>query len=312
MSDLLTNPLTGPTNTSPYGSPDQLTPDLLTIDTPEQVAIRFPVAGMGSRFLAVLTDSFLQSLFYIALVLVLYLIGKSAPKTPVHELSSTAEKWLIAIFILFNFLVYWGYFTLFEGFWNGQTPGKRLAKIRVIQQDGRQITLFESMTRNLIRVIDWFPGFYLIGVISMLCTQRHQRLGDLAASTIVIHERPGNESLWGRAATAANSTHTFLPDAFPPLPSASSPFAPADEATLPADAVARLTPEDLAVIERFFSRILDMDLDTRARIASRLAAQMSQKMQLSLDPAAAFPDAFKDKPERFLESITRQMRAQGR
>lgn len=307
MSDLLTNPLPDVPSSQPQASPDQLTPDLLTIDTPEQVTIRFPVAGIGSRFLAIFTDTVVQGVLYILLGLILYLIARSAPKTPVHQISSTAEKWMIAIFILFNFLVYWGYFTLFEGFWNGQTPGKRLAKIRVIQQDGRQITLFESMTRNLIRVIDWIPGFYLVGVISMLCTQRHQRLGDLAASTIVIHERPASEPLWGHAATPANSTRTLFPDDSPQSP-ASSPFTPPDDANLPADAVARLTPEDLSVIERFFARILDMDLDTRARIASRLAAQMSVKMQLSPESAAAF----QEKPERFLESITRQMRAQGR
>ncbi|HUY81306.1 MAG TPA: RDD family protein [Acidobacteriaceae bacterium] len=307
MSDLLTNPLPGSPNVRPDISPDQLTPDLLNIDTPEQVSIRFPVAGIGSRFLAILTDSVLQGILYFVLGLILFLIATSAPKTPVGELSSTAEKWLLAAFILFNFLLYWGYFTLFEAFWNGQTPGKRLCKIRVIQQSGRQLTFFESMTRNLIRVIDSLPGFYLVGVISMLCTRRHQRLGDLAASTIVIHERPSDEPLWGGAGARTITAHTLIPDTFTPPPSTQSPFAPPNE-TLPADAITRLTPEDLAVIERFFSRVLDMDFDTRARLAERLAAQMSEKMQVPPESAIAL----KDKPERFLESIAHQMRSHGR
>jgi uncharacterized RDD family membrane protein YckC len=308
MSDLLTNPLPGYPQVSPtQHNPDHLTPDLLNIDTPEQVSIRFPVAGLGSRFLAILTDSAIQLAAYLILVLIFVLIATSAPKTTGGELSHTAEKWLIAFLILFHFLMYWGYFALFEAFWNGQTPGKRLCKIRVIQQDGRQITFFESMTRNLIRVIDLLPGFYLVGVISMLCTRRHQRLGDLAASTIVIHERPSDEPLWGGTAARTITAPSITPDVFTAPQSSPSAFAPFYESALPADAVARLTPEDLAVIERFFSRILDMDLDTRARIAARLAAQMSEKMQLPLESAVEF----KDKPERFLEAITRQMRSHG-
>lgn len=297
MSDLLTNPLPGHLDMSP----NQLTPDQLTIDTPEQVSIRFPVAGLGSRFLAVLTDSVAQFAIYVVLGLIFFVIAISAPKTLTGAIAHAGEKWLIAGVILLNFLMYWGYFTLFETFWNGQTPGKRLLKIRVIQQSGRQLTFFESLTRNLIRVIDSLPGFYLVGVISMLCTRRNQRLGDLAASTIVIHERPTDEPLWG-----GNGPRTITAGAFTPPPPPL--FTQPDESSLPADAVARLAPEDLSVIEHFFSRVLDMDLDTRARLAERLAAQMSEKMQLPLESNVSF----KDKPERFLESITHQMRSHGR
>ena len=77
--------------------------------------------------------------------------------------SSAAGKWFVAAMFLFYFLLYWGYYTLFEAFWNGQTPGKRLPKIRVIKDSGRQITLFEALARNLIRVIDMLPAFYLLG-----------------------------------------------------------------------------------------------------------------------------------------------------
>ncbi|MGH9588686.1 MAG: RDD family protein [Acidobacteriaceae bacterium] len=276
----------------------ELSPDQLTIDTPEQVAIRFPIAGVGSRFLAIVADSLVQGIAYAVLILIFVLLASSAPKTTGGALSHNGEKWLIAGVVLFHFLLYWGYFALFETYWNGQTPGKRLCKIRVIQQSGRQITFFEAMTRNLIRVIDMLPGFYLIGVISMLCNRRNQRLGDLAAATIVIHERASDEPLWG-----GNGPRTITAGAFtqpPPQPTIQN----SGEATLPADAVAKLTPEDLAVIDRFFSRILDMDLDTRARIAERLAAQMIHKMGIELP--------LEEKPERLLESIARQMRSHGR
>ena len=86
-------------------------------------------------------------------------------------------KWVLAAFIGLNFLLIWGYYTLFEAFWHGQTPGKHIMKLRVIKDSGRQITLFEAMSRNLLRIIDYLPAFYLVGVITMLCTKRHQRLG---------------------------------------------------------------------------------------------------------------------------------------
>lgn len=282
--------------------PREISPDQLTIDTPEQVSIRFPVAGLGSRFLAVLTDTVVQVLGYLLLFFILYLIGSSAPKSPAGELSRAGEKWLIAGIILLNFLLYWGYFTLFETFWNGQTPGKKLLKIRVIQQSGRQITLFEAMTRNLLRIVDLFPGPYLVGVITMLCNRQHQRLGDLAAGTLVVHERSSEEPLWSGSGTRTITAAAFEPPA--PEPLVQRPDDPTLPADAPADAVARLTPEDLSVIDRFFSRILDMELDTRARIAERLATQMSEKMGLTLAPDT--------KPERFLESLARQMRSHGR
>jgi len=284
-------------------SPRDLSPDQLTIDTPEQVSIRFPVAGVGSRFLAILADTALQVIAYGLLILVFVLIATSAPKTAAGAFTHAGEKWLVAGLILFHFAMYWGYFTLFETFWNGQTPGKKLCKIRVIQQSGRQITFFEAMTRNLLRIVDLFPGFYLVGVITMLSNRQHQRLGDLAAGTLVIHERPSNEPIWGGHGPRTITAGAFEPSV--PEPSFSLPaFNQLDDLTLPADAVACLTPDDLSVIDRFFSRILDMDLDTRARIAARLAAQMSEKMGLPLAPDA--------KPERYLESIARQMRTHGR
>lgn len=275
-----------------------ISPDQLTIDTPEQVAIRFPVAGLGSRFLAILADTLLQGFAYAVLILVFVLIMSSAPKVAGGSLSHTGEKWLIAGLLLFHFLLYWGYFALFETFWNGQTPGKRFCKIRVIQQSGRQISFFEAMTRNLIRVIDMLPGFYLVGVISMSCNRQHQRLGDLAAATLVIHERAADEPLWGGHGSRTITAGAFEPARPEPV------FQHAEDSALPADAVARLTSEDLAVIDRFFSRVLDMELDTRARLAERLALQMRGKMKLPAETAM--------KPEALLEAIARQMRAQGR
>src|SRR6202453_4051205 len=104
-------------------------------------------------------------------------------------------KWFEAAIIFINFCLIWGYFALFEAYWHGQTPGKRAMKLRVIKDSGRQITLFEALARNLLRVVDYLPSLYLVGVITMLCNKRNQRLGDLAAGTIVVHERLDGPSL---------------------------------------------------------------------------------------------------------------------
>src|ERR1700754_3065429 len=147
--------------------------DQLNIETPEQVDLRFPIAGIGSRFLAILTDSVIQGVTLILMVFAFALVISAFPRLPgaTAPASSAAGKWFVAGIILFYFLLYWGYFSLFEAFWNGQTPGKRLLKIRVIKDSGRQITLFEALTRNLIRVVDTLPSFYLAGVITMLCNK---------------------------------------------------------------------------------------------------------------------------------------------
>ena len=157
--------------------------DQLSIDTPELVALEFPLAGIGSRFIAILIDSLLQAAIVLALIFGAMLFLPSLLK-----FEAASAKWFIAIVILVPFLLQWGYFALFEAFWNGQTPGKRVAKIRVIQQSGRAITLFESLARNLVRIIDFLPTSYIVGVISIFVTSRHQRLGDLVAGTLVVHE----------------------------------------------------------------------------------------------------------------------------
>jgi uncharacterized RDD family membrane protein YckC len=268
------------------------TPDQLTIDTPEQVAIRFPLAGVGSRFLALLADTLIQFVGFGLLVVILVIIGSNLPKSPAPA-SAGAEKWVLAGIFIFIFLLYWGYFTLFEAFWNGQTPGKKMCKLRVIRDSGRQITLFESMTRNFLRVVDDLPGFYAVGVIVMWCNRQNKRLGDLAAGTLVIHERAAEAPLWISGAQRTITSQVFA------QASAQSPIMPLP-VDLPADAVARLTADDLNVIDHFFARAIDIDIARREQLAERLALQMTAKMGVEM-PAGATP-------ERVLESIARILR----
>src|ERR1700678_1136341 len=163
-----------------------------------------PVAGIGSRFVALLVD---YLIWLIAVIVLIFLISLIDPS--LSHFSKLGEKWAFALFIFVPFVLYWGYFTLFEAFWSGRTPGKRLAKIRVIQRSGRGIGLFESMTRNLLRIVDQFPLVYAVGAVSIFLTRQHQRLGDLAAGTLVVHER---EHL--TAASTSDSARTFTAGIF--------------------------------------------------------------------------------------------------
>src|SRR5579863_10366441 len=132
--------------------------DQLSIETPELVAIEMPLAGIGSRFIALLVD---YLIWFAGLLVLLVILAIVLPA--VHAFSHLSEQWTIAILVFLVFLVNWGYFMLFEAFWNGQTPGKRVARIRVIQRSGRAIGLFESMARNFIRYVDQIPFFYAVG-----------------------------------------------------------------------------------------------------------------------------------------------------
>src|SRR5579875_1867767 len=214
--------------------------DQLSIDTPEQVALEFPVAGIGSRFVALLLDHIIQFGTIIVLVLVVTAIMAAGGE---HAQDRLAGKWFIAGVTFIFFLIIWGYFALFEAFWHGQTPGKRAMKLRVIKDTGRQITLFEALARNLLRFVDYLPSLYLAGAITMLCNKRSKRLGDLAAGTIVIHERvEAQPLLWTGAAQPAQgmfSAPSFAASVEPWRGTEPSP------AMFPADAVARLSRADL-------------------------------------------------------------------
>ncbi len=273
-----------------------------TIDTPEQVGLEYSVAGVGSRFVAALLDSLILSAFFFAELMVMVMIGAaSSVSHAAGGWSDTAGKWFVAFVVFVNFAIVWGYFALFEAYWHGQTPGKRSMKLRVIKDSGRQITLFEAMARNLLRVVDYLPSLYLVGVITMLCNKQNQRLGDLAAGTIVVHERLDEPSLLYQT-----STTLVAPVGFSEQPLGQEtvlPWGQPVRAMFPADAVAKLNAQDLVVIETFFSRMLDLPLQTRAAVAYQMVTQMTAKMGVGV------PEG---NPERALESMAYQMRSGGR
>ena len=244
----------------------------LTIDTPEQVTLEYQLAGMGSRFLGVLFDSLIQIIIYFALALI------AAFAMPARvEWWTPASKWVQAGIILFSFCLYWGYYAIFEIIWKGQTPGKRQAGIRVIKEDGRSITAFDAVARNLLRIVDQFPGFYAVGLITMYFNKSHKRLGDFVAGTVVVHDRKPDEGqvIWSMPADSKISGET-----------------------------SSLTDADLQVLETFLERRLDLPLDIRRSTAERLAALYVAKLNIERDP--------KTTNEDILEMIAIQLRNEKR
>ncbi len=268
-----------------------LSSDQLSIDTPELVSIEMPLAGIGSRFIALLVDYLIWGAGMFVLFLVVLVLLPA-----LHTFNRISAQWAEAIVIFFFFLLNWGYFTLFEAFWNGRTPGKRVAKIRVIQRTGRSIGLLESMARNLVRYIDQLPFFYGVGVIAMFVTRQHQRLGDLAAGTLVVRDREPETPLWGDTGSRTFTAQMFNQNA--PIPE------PHTAVTLPALGISKLSAADLEVLEGFFSRRLDMSLATRQALAGRIAASIQAKSGLEAPAGASV--------ETFLEATARQLRDQAR
>jgi uncharacterized RDD family membrane protein YckC len=249
----------------------------LSIDTPEQVSLRLPVAGVGSRFLAVFADTAIQIAALILFWVVVALIAASAPAAPrAVQPSPRAQAWGVAILIFLHFAAYWGYFTLFEGLWRGQTPGKRLFRLRVIKDSGRQITFVESMARNLLRVIDMLPAMYLIGILSVLFTRERKRLGDLVAGTLVVHAEEVVE-----ADSLADATRTFTAGMFSGGETAEG-VAAQTAAYFPATAIARLDADDLAMLDTFFARIPELEVATKDAITARLLASLCARMQVAI------------------------------
>jgi len=250
--------------------------DKLTIETPEQTALEFQVAGIGSRFLALAYDMLIQILIgFVAGFGGSLLIGLVASAIP------GAANWGFALLFLFFFLLYFGYYAFFEIFWNGQTPGKRKAGIRVIKDSGRPLTPAESIARNLMRIIDWMPAFYAVGMLSAILTKENKRLGDLVAGSLVVREVAFSDLKPAWQATQA----------------------PADP-SLPPLGADRLSPEEGALIESYLSRRDALEPHVRYRMAYEIVGRIRPKLTLPADNKLSL--------EKILEVLAYERRATGR
>jgi len=157
--------------------------DPYLVSTPENVELRYTVAGLATRFFAALIDSIILAFlgFFILFAGLIFVAAGSG-------FGDTASLAILAVTLLLLFVLVFGYYIFFETVWRGQTPGKRALRLRVMRDDGLPLNFTASVIRNLIRFFDLLPGTYGFGVVAMFLNKRWKRLGDMAAGTVVIRD----------------------------------------------------------------------------------------------------------------------------
>lgn len=227
------------------------------VEIPEGVRLTFFLAGPAARLGAYLVDAGLRAVLLIVLMIAVLMV---------FPLLRGGASW--GILLLALFFLEWGYSFAFEALWNGQTPGKRAFGLRVVRERGQAIEPYDALVRNLLRAADALPALYGVGFLSMLATERLQRLGDLAAGTMVVHERRRrlkNE---------------------PPDLGGATPFEAAQT-----DLAFRPTERTLDLIHAFALRQGELPLVRAREIASILAEPLARRVGWRARP---------EPPERFL------------
>jgi uncharacterized RDD family membrane protein YckC len=242
--------------------------DKLIIETPEQTALEFPLAGIGSRALALAIDSLLQLGVLVVLGILAGIISYAG------FLPQFGKQWTYAILIFLAFVSQFGYFAFFETVWNGRTPGKKWTRLRVITDSGQPIGAQAAILRNLMRTVDELPALYAVGIVTSLLSPQNKRVGDYVAGTVVIHEKPaeGGRVMWD------------------------SPAVP----MLAAPPSRILNHAELQLVEAFLERRASLQEEVRRSMARQIADRLHQG-----SPASA--EAAHD-PEKFLETLAEQSR----
>jgi uncharacterized RDD family membrane protein YckC len=265
------------------------TEETLVIETPERVPLHFALASIGNRFLACAFDHALQLLVIIIVVITLVWTGNKLGVW--YGKLTDAPKWVVAVIILSVFVIWSSYFAIFEWAWNGQTPGKRWLKLRVIREDGRPVTFWEAAARNLVRILDMMPfPFYSIGLVCVFASSRDQRVGDLVAGTVVVREREAQAPSFDQVFNAPTSD-VALRRSFKPVPFTAS--------------LGALTPSEIEVVEAFLRRRWDLPEAPRQWMAWRVATPILDKIRPRFDP-----ETFTY--EGFLEELLHRYRAEHR
>ncbi len=206
-----------------------VSPDDVRFTADLEVGVDLALGRLGSRALAQLVD--LALLFVVAFGV----IPISAALVPA-AIGARSVTLFMVLMILLEFGVFLGYFVLWELLWDGQTPGKRLLGLRVVHSDGTRLTLTACLVRNLLRPVDFLPFGYGIGLLVLVVTDRSQRLGDLAAGTVVVRE--------------ARATDANAPRRWPE----------------------RIRAGDAAMIEAFFAEAPTLLPERRERLAGEIMA----------------------------------------
>ncbi|MBH8553963.1 RDD family protein [Nostocaceae cyanobacterium CENA357] len=240
--------------------------------TPESVELEFTLAGIGNRAWALIIDYQILALTLVVFFIAWTIVSVQLVGFWKDIFGSASLLWLIAIAFITWFVIYVGYFVFFETLWQGQTPGKRLAKIRVVRDDGRPIGLQQATLRALLRPFD---EFLFMGAFLIMFGRREKRLGDLVAGTIVIQAQTFTASATLIISEQARSLYEHL---------------------LQIADLSPLLPDDFAVIREYLQRRGAMALKAR----TALALQLTQQVKAIID-LEKLPDNFA--PDLFLEAV---------
>ena len=231
----------------------------IALQTPESVELDFTLAGIGNRAYALVIDDIIFGLILI-LSLVIWALFTYFLYQVVHIdnwiASDTLGLWLFAIQLLIMFSIYVGYFAFFETLWQGQTPGKRIVKIRVIREDGRPVRLPQATLRALLRPID---DFFFLGMFLIIFSKQEKRLGDWLAGTLVIQEEQNLSPKKFNISVEAQLLAQEL---------------------LQNSAIAELLPEDFAIIREYLQRREEMLPKSRRELSIKLAHQAKSLIKL--------------------------------
>jgi len=216
------------------------------LELPEEIDLQVEPANVGSRTLAILVDIALGGLVILTVYALTKLLAHDVTDDWLTRLSANALNTLL-ILLIFGFQ--WVYFNLFEWIWNGQTPGKRLLHLRVIKADGSPVSGIDVLLRNLSRPIDTLGPMGLIGLLMIFVSRNAQRLGDLMARTLVIHETQIDWSIFDQIESPAAGSSGLTAPAVPPAP------------------VIRLTSAQWELLHRYLNRRDQFESAARTRLA---------------------------------------------
>ena len=238
----------------------------LVVATPERVSFGYQVAGLGTRAIAQILD---------LLILAGVLLGLTFAAIAIGQAGLDVVAYLLAL--LGGFVVVFGYFWASEAFWSGQTVGKKVFRLRAVGDRGEPMTFMQAGIRNVVRIVDFLPYGYGVGLVVLFVNGKGKRLGDLAAGTIVVKDSD-YIGLWQLAGgQAAPPSTPPPPPGAPPAPAL--PFAPATPAEV---ILRRLDPELRRFITSYARR--------RPELSVPMRAQLAGQVQPSL--VAAVPDIF--------------------
>lgn len=230
--------------------------DQFTIETPEQIDVAYDVAGIGARFIAALIDHVL-----IGLILSL---GCAVGSALLDRFINLDDNLLLGLLGIGVYLFLCGYYIFFETIWNGQTPGKRATGLRVVRTGGRPIGFLGSATRNIVRLADFLPVLYGVGVVVMFLDRRSRRLGDLAAGALTIKEQRTLTLETLVEPMKARLTYSS-PNTIPNL----KELHQSDY---------KLIQSDYELIQDYLGQRLTMSLEARRRLSGQLVQGMQQRL----------------------------------